>query len=133
MSSENQKLNQMLGLVVDSYNVLKDQVIDLMIKSRKRKAGCDDCNFNRSGSGANAFTDQYCGCCSDDDSCHKRPRESSKPKVMRVLVPTPISDASLVRKGIRSVISAFVFSVTILFDCCEAEIESLVRLLSLLE
>lgn len=91
MSSENQKLNQMLGRVVENYSLLQNQVIRLMFKSRKRKAGCDSCNFNRNGS------DQYCGCCSDDDSCYKRPRESSKPKVMRVLVSTPVSDSSLVR------------------------------------
>lgn len=88
----------MLGVVVENYSVLKNQVIDLLMKSRKRKAapGCDNCcNFNRSAS------DQYCGCCSDDnDSCYnnKRPRENnSKPKVMRVLVPTPVSDSTLVR------------------------------------
>ncbi|XP_022961730.1 probable WRKY transcription factor 40 [Cucurbita moschata] len=92
MSSENQKLNQMLGRVVENYSLLQNQVIRLMFKSRKRKAGGDSCNFNRSGS------DQYCGCCSDDDSCYKRPRESSKPKVMRVLVSTPVSDSSLVVK-----------------------------------
>ncbi|KAL0557598.1 hypothetical protein IC582_006145 [Cucumis melo] len=99
ISSENKKLNQMLGVVVENYSVLKNQVIDLLMKSRKRKAapGCDNCcNFNRSAS------DQYCGCCSDDnDSCYnnKRPRENnSKPKVMRVLVPTPVSDSTLIVK-----------------------------------
>ena len=98
ISSENKKLNQMLGVVVENYSVLKNQVIDLIMKTRKRKAapGCDNCcNFNRSAS-----SDQYCGCCSDDnDSCYnKRPRENnSKPKVMRVLVPTPVSDSTLVR------------------------------------
>ncbi|KAG7020415.1 putative WRKY transcription factor 40, partial [Cucurbita argyrosperma subsp. argyrosperma] len=100
ISSENQKLNQMLGVVVENYSVLRNQVVDLMIKSRKRKAGCDNCNFfNRSGSsGADALTDQYCCCGSDDDSCHKRPRESSRPKIKRVLVQTPISDSSLAVK-----------------------------------
>ena len=92
----------MLGVVVENYSVLRNQVVDLMIKSRKRKAGCDNCNFfNRSGSsGADALTDQYCCCGSDDDSCHKRPRESSRPKIKRVLVQTPISDSSLVREDI---------------------------------
>ncbi|XP_022131459.1 probable WRKY transcription factor 40 [Momordica charantia] len=99
ISSENAKLNQIIGLVVENYSVLRNQVSDLMIKSRsKRKAGCDNCNSNRSGNNSNVFTDQYCGCCSDDDSCYKRPRENSKPKVKRVLVPTPLSDSTLVVK-----------------------------------
>ncbi|XP_038885570.1 probable WRKY transcription factor 40 [Benincasa hispida] len=97
ISSENQKLNQMLGLVVENYSLLQNQVIDLMMNSRKRKAiRCDNsyCNSNRSGS------DQYCGCCSDDnDSCYnKRPTQNTKSKVMRVLVPTPVSDSTLVVK-----------------------------------
>lgn len=99
ISSENRKLNEILSHVVENYSVLQNQVLDLMIKSKKRKAGCDHCNSNWSGS---AGSDQFCSCCSDDDSCFKRSRESSsKPKVMTVLVPTPISDSSLVCNFIK--------------------------------
>ncbi|CAK7353924.1 unnamed protein product [Dovyalis caffra] len=104
MSSENQKLTEMLGAVCRNYMALQKHLDDLtgnnsekelskLIISRKRKAESEDySNKINAISGGNTESS------SSDEETSKRPKENMKPKISRAYFVTNASDASLVVK-----------------------------------
>ena len=94
--AENKKLTEMLTVVCENYNSLRNQYMELVSKNsgneaatpKKRKAECEDYT-NMIGFSGNAESS-----CSDEESC-KKP-ECIKAKNSRVCVRTNPSDNSLV-------------------------------------
>ncbi|RVW54171.1 putative WRKY transcription factor 40 [Vitis vinifera] len=101
MSTENKKLTEMLSIMCENYNALHNHLKELMRKnsdhqlfnSRKRKAESEDNINNIHGSSGNN-TESI----SSDEDSSKKPRESTKGKVSRVVVKTEKSDNSLLLK-----------------------------------
>ncbi|KAJ9702616.1 hypothetical protein PVL29_004382 [Vitis rotundifolia] len=101
MSTENKKLTEMLSIMCENYNALQNHLKELMRKnsdhqlfnSRKRKAESEDNTNNIHGINGNN-TESI----SSDEDSSKKPRESTKGKVSRVVVKTEKSDNSLLLK-----------------------------------
>ncbi|XVE97341.1 hypothetical protein REPUB_Repub03eG0011300 [Reevesia pubescens] len=98
ISAENKKLTEMLTVLCEHYNSLKNQFMELVSKnseneasiSKKRKAECEDYTNMIRFSTANAESS-----CSDEESC-KKPKECIRAKISRVHVRTNPSDNSLI-------------------------------------
>ncbi|KAG9131167.1 hypothetical protein Leryth_006033 [Lithospermum erythrorhizon] len=107
VSTENQRLTEMLTVMCENYNVLRNQLKDHMSKnnvtidqkdmndgSRKRKAESINNNY------VNTSIDLGSSSASDEeDSSSKKPKEEHiKTKISRVCVQTEASDTSLIVK-----------------------------------
>nr|ACF04195.2 WRKY [Solanum lycopersicum] len=114
VSSENKKLTEMLTVVCENYNALRNQLMEYMNNqnngvvddsagSRKRKAE-NISNPNNNNNNKNNNLDIVCGrlsesSSSDEESCCKKPREEHiKTKVSVVSMRTEASDTSLIVK-----------------------------------
>ncbi|OIT34213.1 PREDICTED: probable WRKY transcription factor 40 [Nicotiana attenuata] len=112
VSSENKKLTEMLTVVCENYNALRNQLMEYMNNqnngvvddsagSRKRKA---ENISNPNNNNKNNNLDIVCGrssesSSSDEESCCKKPREEDiKTKVSVVSMKTEASDTSLIVK-----------------------------------
>ncbi|KAL3528977.1 hypothetical protein ACH5RR_008299 [Cinchona calisaya] len=109
VSAENKKLTEMVTVLCENYNALKNHLMDYMTKnpgpidntnntgSRKRKAESTTTN-NNNVDATNYGPSESSS--SDEDSCKKLPREEEhiKAKISRVYVRTEASDSSLIVK-----------------------------------
>ncbi|XP_009764801.1 probable WRKY transcription factor 40 [Nicotiana sylvestris] len=113
VSSENKKLTEMLTVVCENYNALRNQLMEYMNNqnngvvddsagSRKRKA--ENISNPNNNNNKNNNLDIVCGrlsesSSSDEESCCKKPREEHiKTKVSVVSMRTEASDTSLIVK-----------------------------------
>lgn len=102
MNTENKKLTEMLSIMCENYNALHNHLKELTRKisdyelsnSRKRKADSED-NTNN----IHTINRNHTESVSSDEESSKKPRESSKGKVSRVVVKTDKSDNTLVGSG----------------------------------
>lgn len=103
VSAENRKLTEMLTVLCENYNSLRNQLMDYMSKnpgtddngSRKRKAESTTKN-NNNGSIIDATNGPSESSSSDEGSCKKPREEHIKAKISKVYVRTEASDTSLV-------------------------------------
>ncbi|GMI81988.1 WRKY DNA-binding protein 40 [Hibiscus trionum] len=106
VNAENKKLAETLTAMCEKYNALRNQVMDLMSKSRekeispskKRKSENSDNNNNNDKNYNFGIIGNSESSSSDEDSCKKPREEIIKAKVSRVSVRTEASNTGLIVK-----------------------------------
>ncbi|CAA3014032.1 probable WRKY transcription factor 40 [Olea europaea subsp. europaea] len=100
LSAENKKLTELLTVMCENYNELRDRLTNISKNSvvdndasRKRKADSSNNNGNTDGTKCPSESSS-----SDEDSCKKQREEHIKPKISRASVRTEASDTSLIVK-----------------------------------
>lgn len=104
MSAENKKLTEMLTVMGESYNALRNQLLDYMSKnpekelspiSKKRKSESSNNNNTNSNNNINgAVNGNSESSSSDGESCKKPREETIKAKISRAYVRTEPSDTT---------------------------------------
>ncbi|KAF8034783.1 hypothetical protein BT93_C0948 [Corymbia citriodora subsp. variegata] len=91
ISQENRKLTEMLTLMHESYDALRNQLIVLENKSSEGELGASRKRKHEAN-----FTEESCRY--QEDQIFKKPKDSIKPKISKVHFQTDASDMSLVAK-----------------------------------
>lgn len=103
VSAENKKLTEMLTVMCENYNALRNQLIDYMNKnpekelsnsSKKRKSESSNNNGNTNNMATTIGNSESSS--TDEESCKKPREETIKAKITRVHYRTEASDTSLV-------------------------------------
>ncbi|CAN0919734.1 Probable WRKY transcription factor 40 [Linum grandiflorum] len=105
MSAENKKLTEMLTVMCENYNAMRNQLMDYMSRKEEDKEQNSPCSPSRkrksesSNNVPNNINNGASESSSTDEESFKRPREEViKAKISRVYVKTETSDSGLIVK-----------------------------------